>query len=322
MSPFPLLRLLSHEDFRPGPQLAEALGVSRASVSLALKSAAELGVEVQAVKSRGYKLTRPLDWLDEPIVARQLAEKARFFDLHCFDEIDSTNIALIAKAHASAPSGLCYAAERQTAGRGRRGRVWHGVPGDTLMFSLLWRFNLGMADLSGLSLTVGLAVVRALQKLGIHGAALKWPNDIVTSTGKLGGILIELSGDTLGPSAVVIGIGLNVGLCKEARQAVDQPVDALRSLGYPGDRNTLLAALLSELACLLPAFERDGFAPLRQEWESHHAMQNQAVRLLMPNGDVLQGTARGVNTHGALRFETENGEQQFHSGEISLRSAI
>ncbi|MGQ5523468.1 biotin--[acetyl-CoA-carboxylase] ligase [Chitinimonas sp. PSY-7] len=322
MSPFPLLRLLSHEDFRPGPQLAEVLGVSRASVSLALKGAAEMGVEVQAVKSRGYKLAHPLDWVDETVVARHLAENARFFDLHCFDEIDSTNLALMAKAHTGAPSGLCYAAERQTAGRGRRGRAWHGAPGDTLMFSLLWRFNLGVADLSGLSLAVGLAVIRALQKHGVNGAMLKWPNDIVAPGGKLGGILIELSGDALGPSAVVIGIGLNVGLRDNARKALDQAAEALHTLGYRADRNTLLAAILTELASLLPAFERHGFAPLRDEWEACHAMQNQTVRLLMPSGDVLQGIARGVSNHGALRFETPGGEQQFHSGEVSLRSVV
>lgn len=322
MSPFPLLRLLGHDDFVPGPQLAEALGVSRASVSLALRSAAELGVELHTVKGRGYRLARPIGWLDEASVARALGERARFFDLKLFDEIDSTNTALMAAAGQGAPSGLVYAAERQTAGRGRRGRRWQGALGDALMFSLLWRFNLGVADLSGLSLAVGVAVARALQALGVAGARLKWPNDIVCSEGKLGGILIELSGDALGPSAVVIGIGLNLRLAETARAALDQPAASLAALGYAGERNALLAAVLAELALLLPAFEAAGFAPLAAEWEARHAMQGMPVRLLRPDGSAVEGVALGIAADGALRFGGPDGERRVHAGEVSLRSAV
>lgn len=321
MNPFPLLRLLSHDTFRPGPELADALGVSRASVSLALKSVDTLGIEVQTVKGRGYRLAQPVAWLDETSVARQTGTSARYFDIKLFDEIDSTNTALMAAAQQGAPSGMVYAAERQTAGRGRRGRSWHGELGGTLMCSLLWRFNLGVADLSGLSLAVGLAVARALDRLGVPGAALKWPNDIVCRQGKLGGILIELSGDTLGPSAVVIGLGINLRLSDAARGALDQAAFDLAGLGFAGDRNALLAALLVELAELLPAFERSGFAPLAPEWESRHALQQAQAYLLLPNGERVAGTVRGVAADGALRFHTPEGERRVHAGEVSLRGA-
>jgi BirA family biotin operon repressor/biotin-[acetyl-CoA-carboxylase] ligase len=319
MSPWPLLRLLSTDAFRPGPELAAALGVSRASVSLALKSAAELGVAVQTLKGRGYRLARPLAWLDEASVARQLGGAARYFDIRLFDEIDSTNTALMAAAHQGAPSGMVYAAERQTAGRGRRGRAWQGELGGTLMCSLLWRFNLGVANLSGLSLAVGLALARALDRLGVRGARLKWPNDILCAEGKLGGILIELSGDALGPSAVVIGIGLNLHLSTETRATLDQPAYDLASLGFSGDRNALLAALLVEMAELLPAFERHGFAPLAAEWEARHAMQGCEARLILPNGEQVAGRVLGVASDGALRFSAADGERRVHAGEISLR---
>lgn len=319
MNLFPLLRLLSHDSFRAGPELAEALGVTRASVSLALKSAHALGVEVETIKGRGYRLTQAIAWLDEACVARQLGDAARYFDLKLFDEIDSTNTALMAAAHQGTPSGMVYAAERQTAGRGRRGRSWQGELGGTLMCSLLWRFNLGVADLSGLSLAVGLAVARALDRLGVRGAALKWPNDIVCADGKLGGILIELSGDALGPSAVVIGVGLNLRLSAATRQQLDQAAHDLAGLGYTGDRNALLAALLVELATLLPAFEREGFSPMAAEWEARHALQGRDAYLLLPNGERLPGTVRGVATDGALRFDTPSGERRAHAGEVSLR---
>ncbi|MBV8656498.1 MAG: biotin--[acetyl-CoA-carboxylase] ligase [Burkholderiales bacterium] len=321
MNPFPLLRLLSHEHFIGGPALAAKLGVSRASISLALKSVDELGVEVITAKGKGYQLGRPIAWLDEVAVARGLGAQRRFFDLKLFDEIDSTNTALMAAAHAGAPSGQVYAAERQTAGRGRRGRRWVGELGGTLMFSLLWRFNLGVAALSGLSLVVGLAVARALAQLGVPGVQLKWPNDIVCAEGKLGGILTELSGEAHGPSAVVIGIGLNAGLSQANRDQLDQAACDLVALGYAGDRNQLLAAILLELAELLPAFEQHGFAPLAREWEAWHAMQDMPARLLQPNGEVIEGRAAGVLADGCLRFVTADGERQVHAGEVSLRRA-
>ncbi|HEY9100445.1 biotin--[acetyl-CoA-carboxylase] ligase [Chitinimonas sp.] len=323
MDTYALLRLLNADEFRPGPELAEALGVSRASVSLALKSAAELGVEVHTVKGRGYRLARPIAWLDEAQVAQGLGPSVRYFDLKLFDEIDSTNTALLTEAHRGAPAGLVYAAERQTSGRGRRGRSWQGELGDALMFSLLWRFGLGVADLSGLSLAVGLAVARALEGLGVVDVRLKWPNDIVTSVGaKLGGILIEVAGEAHGPSSVVIGIGLNLHLSEQLRGGLDQAAESLALLGYSGDRNRLLAAVLAELAQLLPAFEQQGFAPLLPDWEARHAMQGAPARLLQPNGEVLEGTALGVAPDGALRFATAQGERRVHAGEVSLRRAL
>jgi BirA family biotin operon repressor/biotin-[acetyl-CoA-carboxylase] ligase len=321
MSPWPLLRMLSHEHFRAGPELAEALGVSRASISLALSKADELGIDVQSVKGRGYRLARPLAWLDETQIARHLGAQARFFDVRCFDEIDSTNTALMAAAQQGMPSGMVYLAERQTAGRGRRGRQWLGELGGSLMCSLLWRFNLGVADLSGLSLLVGLAVVQALEALGVVGAGLKWPNDIVCGQGKLGGILIELSGDALGPSAVVVGLGLNVQLSDAARAGLDQAAFDLRGLGYDGDRNQLLAAVLAKLAQLLPAFEQQGFGPFAEAWQSRHLMQGQPARLLLPNGTVHEGRVLGIAPDGALRFADAQGERAVHAGEISLRGA-
>lgn len=320
MDLFPVLRLLSDGAFHPGPALAAELGVSRASVSLALAEAAEFGVEVHSVKGRGYRLARTLAWLDEASVARALGPSARFFDLKLFDRIDSTNTALLAAAHQGAPAGMVYAAEWQSAGRGRRGRRWQGELGATLMFSLLWRFNLGVAALSGLSLAVGLAVVRALEGLGVADARLKWPNDIVCAHGKLGGILIEVAGDSLGPSAVVIGVGLNHALSDAARAALDQAATDLQALGCRGDRNDLLAAILTQLAELLPRFERDGFAPMVDAWNERHALAGRAARLLRPDGGTVDGTVVGIGADGALRFATVDGELLVHAGEVSLRA--
>jgi len=214
------------------------------------------------------------------------------------------------------------AAEWQTSGRGRRGRVWHSAPGAALTFSMLWRFQQGAAVLAGLSLAVGVAMMRALAALGVEGAGLKWPNDVLWRGRKLAGILIEMQGDTLGPSAAVIGIGLNCRLPDVLVNRIEQPVaDLATACGAAPERNHVLALLLTELERVLDAFARDGFAPLREEWQRHHVHQRRPVRLKLPDGGAVSGIADGVADDGALLLVTAKGPRRFHSGDISLRGA-
>jgi BirA family biotin operon repressor/biotin-[acetyl-CoA-carboxylase] ligase len=167
---------------------------------------------------------------------------------------------------------------------------------------------------------VGVALARVLRKVGARGAQLKWPNDAVLPSGKLAGILIEMQGDVLGPSAAVIGIGINVRADPLVLAVVDQPVaDLEAATGAPVDRNRLLALLLMELNAVLERFAVDGFAPLRSEWQSLHAHQDQPVGLLLPDGRMISGRASGVADDGALLLKTDTGVTRHHSGEVSLR---
>ncbi len=159
----------------------------------------------------------------------------------CSTTCDSTNAVLLARAEAGAPSGTVVIAAEQTAGRGRRGRNWFASPGDSLTFSLLWRFAPGTAP-AGLSLAVGVAVVRALAKVGAGEAALKWPNDILQDGRKLGGILVELLPGA--PHAAVIGIGINLHLPPGMPGDVRAASAALCAAGESTDENDLYAALL------------------------------------------------------------------------------
>ncbi|MBI3148180.1 MAG: biotin--[acetyl-CoA-carboxylase] ligase, partial [Betaproteobacteria bacterium] len=151
---------------------------------------------------------------------------------------------------------------------------------------------------------------------------LKWPNDILTgqsepgSQRKLGGVLIEAQGDMLGPSAVVIGIGLNCSLPENLMCQIDQPAGALDEIcrDMP-DRNRLLAAVLQELAGILRQFAQEGFAAFGDEWERYHIHQDQTIQLRMADGSVVTGIARGVGAGGELRLETAEGMRQFNSGE-------
>jgi BirA family biotin operon repressor/biotin-[acetyl-CoA-carboxylase] ligase len=214
---------------------------------------------------------------------------------------------------------LLLAAEWQTAGRGRRGRHWASVVGGSLTFSLGWRFEQGAGFFSGLPLAVGVAIARALEASGFAGVELKWPNDLVHRQRKLGGILIELSGDALGPSLVVVGVGINVRLPEAMRGDITQPVTDLGAVADLIDRNVLLARIAAEIALTLEHYARSGFAAFRAEWQRRHALQHQAVDVLLPDGSVTHGSVAGVDADGALLLDRGGRRLRFVSGEVSLR---
>jgi BirA family biotin operon repressor/biotin-[acetyl-CoA-carboxylase] ligase len=319
---FSILRLLSADTFQSGEHLARRLGISRAGVWQALAALEETGIPLQRVRGRGYRLPRPVQWLAAESIRHALGEKSSGLALEIHDHLPSTNTLLMQKAQQGAPHSTCIVAEIQGAGRGRRGREWHSPLGGGLTFSLLWRFNQGAAALSGLSLAVGVALVRALRAEGLEEIALKWPNDILHRQRKLAGILIELQGDVLGPSTAVIGIGMNLDLPESIRGQIDQPVtDFATAANAPYDRNRLLGRILAHLIELLQQFEAQGFTALKEEWLRHHAYQGQPVKLLLPNGGRQEGVTVGVDEDGALLVDTGHGPVRFSSGEVSLRGA-
>ncbi|MDD5383947.1 MAG: biotin--[acetyl-CoA-carboxylase] ligase [Gallionella sp.] len=322
-----LLNILADGEFHSGEALAGRLGVSRASVFNALADVAEYGVALQRIRGRGYRLAHPWQRLEREEVLRWLGKDAGQFDIGILPQAASSNTLLLQRAgldavNGGAPGGSVLAVELQTAGRGRMGRTWRSGLGSTLTFSLLWRFDCGLNALSGLSLAVGVAIARALNGLGAQDVRLKWPNDILTGQSKsgdqrkLGGVLIEAQGDMLGPSAVVIGIGLNCFLPDNLSGRIDQPAGALDELCQDmPTRNRLLAAVLQELAEALRQFAQSGFAAFGGEWERYHIHQNQPVQLRMADDSVVTGIARGVSDRGELRLETAQGMRQFNSGE-------
>lgn len=314
-----LLHLLADGGFHSGEALGRQLGISRATVFAALADVGEHGVVLQRIRGRGYRLSPSWQCLDVPEITRCMGVLAARFQFEVLQQAASSNTELLRRATQGAPGGSVLAVELQTGGRGRIGRVWYSGLGNALTFSLLWRFECGLNGLSGLSLAVGLAILRALHRFGATQVGLKWPNDIVCAQGKLGGVLIEAQGDMYGPSAVVIGIGLNCSLPHGLEQAINQRACALNQLcAAPPSRNQLLAAVLQELVGVLEAFSQDGFSSLRAEWELHHAYQNMPVQLQMPDGALVSGIARGVGEGGELCLEIDRGLQLFNSGEVGV----
>ena len=355
---FSLLRQLSDGAFHSGEDLAATVGLTRARVSQLLKQAETAGLALERVRGRGYRLLATPDFLDvkeiraalealdmevAPADAKApLLPAANDDDLigpgalstiplhpaisvEVTDQVDSTSSELLRRAARRDIHGALLAAEWQTAGRGRRGRVWTAVAGGSLTFSLGWRFEQGAGFVAGLSLAVGVAVVRALEAEGLAGVELKWPNDLVYRHLKVGGILVELNGDALGPSTVVVGVGLNIRLPQAVKRDIAQPVSDLATVAGRGappiDRNKLLARLVAELAASLSQYAAQGFVPFAAEWQRRHAYQGKPVRLLLPDGEQVKGTVAGVDSTGALVLADGPRRSRFLAGEISLRRA-
>ncbi|MEQ1663326.1 MAG: biotin--[acetyl-CoA-carboxylase] ligase [Thiobacillus sp.] len=314
---FALLRALSDGRFHSGQLLAQNFNLSRSSICNIVAEATELGVRIQAVQGRGYRMPVPPIWLDQHQIIQRLADTP--FNVQCVEVLASTNASLMQEALDGAPDGRVLCTELQLAGRGRRGRGWNSALGGSLMFSVLCRFDAGLSVLSGLSLAAGLAVVRAINRYSAHGASLKWPNDVLVNHRKLAGILVEVQGDMNGPAFAVVGIGLNVHLPANMRENIDQAVIDFDEMGVTIDRNQLLVDCLHEFHDVLKAFRGQGFVALREAWMALDAYAGRPVKLLRSGQPEVTGIAAGVDGNGALLVRDADGTRAYHGGEISLR---
>jgi len=319
-----LLVLLADGRLRSGEWLAKELKVSRAAVWKAVGRLRALGVEVQALPRRGYRLSNPVELLDARHISAELGPE-RMAQLRTLDlkfEVDSTNTRLLGNAPPPLGQADACLSELQHAGRGRRGRRWIAPFGTGVALSVAWTFSDGADASSALSLGVGVAVARALARAGARGVTLKWPNDIWLRDCKLGGVLIELRAEASGPAHVVIGVGVNVDLPAAARREIEaggvRVAAVTDACAAAPSRNLVAGAILDELLSMLGQFEREGFAAFRDAWTALDALSGRPVRVLLGR-TAISGTARGVDQEGALLLDTGDRVQRFVSGEASLR---
>lgn len=323
-----LLLKLADGQFHSGTTLGKQTGRTRTAVWKAIQSLQKNGLSIYSVRGKGYRLAESIELLNQVDILAALAEISGAGDtpkylqqLDVFHDIESTNAYLLDIAKSSHHSGHACLAEQQHAGRGRRGRRWVSPFGGNLYASLLWQFNIGTAQLGGLSLAIAVAVMRTLRAVGLTGAGVKWPNDIVLDGKKLAGILLELSGEAGGPCAVVIGVGLNVRARAAEMAAVDQAWTDLESeLGQSVSRNRLAAQLLYQLIVAVREFESHGLCAFLKEWAAYDVFSDTEVVLHLPQ-EKVRGIARGIDEDGALILVTEDGVQRYHSGDVSLRAS-
>lgn len=315
-----LARYLSVTESRSGEAIANELGCSRTAVWKHVEALRQLGIEIEAVAGQGYRLAAPLELLDKSSILAQM-NKAILQELTSLDietSVDSTNAALqrlpLAEQHAA-----CVLAEHQVSGRGRRGRHWHSPFGRNLYLSLGWKFERSLSELGCLPLVIALSTAQALQRAGLEGHRVKWPNDLLLEGRKLCGCLAEVQGDAQGPCHAVLGVGVNVHMpATGADTGIDQEWTDIHSQLPNCSRNELAVLLLEQLVSQLQLFADRGFAPFEAYWEQMDGLKGQVVDVYSASGSY-RGTAKGIDQLGALVLDTGTEVLKLHSGEVSLR---
>lgn len=321
-----LLACLADGGFHSGTELAIQTGISRAAVCKQLHALQELGIDCSAVSGKGYKLAKPLALLDAERIVADLDDQVKplLTELKIFDSLPSTNTYLAEQAHTLSFSGLACLAEQQTAGKGRRGRQWVSPFGHNIYLSLLWHYAFDPAALSGMSLAVGVAAIKALTRFGVRDVGLKWPNDIYWQERKLGGILIEVSGESGGPCHAIVGLGLNLFVPPVQGAAITQDwVDLSHVVGdgVLANRNQLAALLLSELLAVVAKFDRGALAAFLPEWRQYDCLSGRQVDIFI--GELgYRGHIAGIDDEGLLLLRDGSGRiKAFASGEVSFRKS-
>jgi BirA family biotin operon repressor/biotin-[acetyl-CoA-carboxylase] ligase len=316
-----LLKILSDGEFHSGEELGKLLQISRTAIWKHMQKVEALGLPVQSQKGCGYRIEGGLDLLNAEELRQYISPSTQGLlkELDIHSSVVSTNALARQRAEQDDCSGLVVLSESQTDGRGRRGRQWVSPYGCNLYLSMVWGFEGGVQALEGLSLAVAVAVQRAVERCGITGLKLKWPNDLLWHKRKIGGVLLEVIGDPSGYCQVIIGVGINLAMPEKYSEEIGQQWANLNELNDGAvARNKLAGMVVDELLALLGNYQTTGFGSYRDAWLESDAYANEPVTLLLMNHTV-KGIARGVDSTGALMLEVDGEMRQYSGGEISLR---
>ena len=315
-----LISLLLDGKVHSGECLANQLGVSRTAIWKQIRRAEEQGIRIKTIRGRGYQLVSDVDFLAAGTILGEISQSSRSnIALRVLEGVDSTNLEVIRLLDEGVHGMPVVIADRQTAGRGRRGRVWQSPRGENLYMSMGLELQGGFAALDGLSLVLGVAVAEALEGFGARGVGLKWPNDIFASDAKLGGILVELQGELQeGVVRVIAGIGINVHM--SGVDGVDQPWSSL-ALAYPEikwNRSRIAGAIVDAVIGAVEVFAEQGFAAFRERWQHRDIFRGRNLSAL---GGKASGIGYGIDDSGNYLLRTPEGVTPVRAGELSLRVA-
>uniref|UniRef100_A0A7C3EVY2 Biotin--[acetyl-CoA-carboxylase] ligase n=1 Tax=Candidatus Methanomethylicus mesodigestus TaxID=1867258 RepID=A0A7C3EVY2_9CREN len=302
--------------FVSGESLASELGITRAAVFKHIQALRRQGYSILSVPGKGYKLEPRFDGLLPLEVISKVRCRAFGKSILVLDQAGSTQDELRGVASKGAPEGTVVLALQQSSGKGRGGRLWSSPLGG-LWFSLLLRPKIPFRDLCKLSLLFGVAVARALIKLGVR-PSLKWPNDVLVGGKKICGILLEASAEPDRVEYVLVGIGVNANFIP---RVLPSPIDQkstsiLAILGEKIDRASLLSSILVESEELYDLASRHGFGAIIEEWKANSSMMGKPVRASY-GGKEVEGIAARIDEDGSLVIKTPEGEERIYSGDVS-----
>ena len=320
----PIVRLLQNQQWITGAEIGKITGYYGDDLEQVIATLKARGLPLEYQAEQGYHLTSPVMLIDESRLTKliQDAGLVNATRVSVVDAVDSTNRRLLDWVDPVTLHGRACIAEYQSDGRGRQGRPWFAAGYQNLTLSLAWKIEQGATELPAVSLVAGLVVCDCLEDLGLEGACLKWPNDVMSPVGKLAGILVETKSTGLEHLYVVIGIGINVHNSSAVKTLVEQPVADLDTMmGSYLDRTTLSAKLLSRLSRALEKMNQSGFYDCVQKWNKRDAYMGRAV--IGTIGDQkVQGRGLGIDDSGAYRVRDNRGRTyRLISGEVRLQRA-
>jgi BirA family biotin operon repressor/biotin-[acetyl-CoA-carboxylase] ligase len=309
------------DEFVSGEAISDKLGLTRAAVWKHVEALRGQGYRIDAVPARGYRLAGVPDRLG-PLELRPLLNTHDLGRvLHWYEELPSTSDRAKELAEEGAEHGEVVVAEAQTAGRGRRGRTWVSPARRNLYFSVVLRPDLPPSRAPELTLVGSVALCDALRQAGVD-AGIKWPNDLLASGRKIGGILTELAADPDRVQWVVLGAGLNVNARREDFPAElrDDATSVLLERGQAAPRALFAAACLTALEDWLDRHAEEGFAAVLDAWRARNVTLGREVRVKVDGGEI-DGIAEDLDESGALLVRTAAGVERIVSGDVALLRA-
>ena len=316
-----ILRMLkSTGDYLSGQQLCGTLGVSRTAVWKAVGELKEEGYIIEAVRNRGYRLVEGADVITQAELASMLHTQWIGTRLEYFDETDSTNIRARKLAEEGAPHGTLVVADRQTAGKGRRGRSWVSPAGTGIWMSMVLRPSMAPMSASMLTLIAGLAVVKGVKESTGLEAMIKWPNDAVLNGKKICGILTEMSTEVECIRYVIPGIGINVNIDDFPEEIRDKATSLKLEAGRNIKRSPVIAAVADSFEYYYDIFMKtSNMSGLKDDYNKALVNKDREVLVLDPRGQY-KGRALGIDDEGSLLVRQEDGNvSAVISGEVSVR---
>ncbi len=316
-----VLKLLKEYDgYLSGQEICQRLGVSRTAVWKVIKQLQSEGYQIEAVRNRGYHLTASTDVLTEAEIRSCIKGELMGCRVVCYEETDSTNTRARALAEEGAPEGTMTVAERQNAGKGRRGRSWSSPPGSGIFMSLVLRPDIPPSQASMVTLAAAVAVARGIRQATGVQAMIKWPNDLVLSGKKICGILTEMTTELESIQYAVVGIGINVNTEEFPQELSGTATSLFLETGSRWKRGPLVGEVAMAFEdCYRLFLASKDLSLLKEEYEQHLSNLNRQVTVLDPAGSY-GGICRGITNDGQLLVEQEDGKvRQVLSGEVSVR---
>ncbi len=306
------------EEFVSGEAISDKLGLSRAAVWKHVNGLRSQGYRIEAVPARGYRLVEIPDRLT-PLELRPLLGTHDLGQvLHWFEEIPSTSDHAKALAEEGAVHGEVVVAERQTAGRGRRGRSWSSPARKNLYISVVLRPQLPPQRTPEITLVASVALCDVVRQAGIE-AGIKWPNDVMSRGRKLAGILTEMAAEPDAVQWVVLGIGANLNASPEdfPQELRETATSVAIERGQPVPRALFTAALLGHLEEWLERHAAEGFDVIRKAWCERSVTLGRQVRVSTDGRDI-EGVAESIDDTGALLVRADDRLERVVAGDVVL----